>query len=446
MMKRIKVLLSAYACEPDRGSEPGIGWNWAKQASHLSDLWVITRTSNRAEIERHEAHGPISNVHWVYVDLPRWARWWKKGTRGFRLYYFLWQIAAYRAARRLHAAVAFDCVQHVTIGVYWMPTLMTRLPIPLIWGPVGGGEVTPKPFYRSFSLRGRLAEHIRDAVRKLAERHPAVRSTAQGAYISLAATDATAERLRQLGSRNVGVLSHTALPRREFERLSEMPIRVSPPLRFISIGRLLHWKGFALGIRAFAEVNRDTPGCDYWIVGEGPERNGLEHLTHDLGLTHAVRFLGNLPRERVLETLGGADVLIHPSFHDSGGYVCVEAMAAGRPVICMDLGGPGLLVTPESGIRIAATSPDQALRDLAGSMRSLAKDTDLRLRLAEGARCRVRDHLLWEHKRTSLEHLYRGILRASPFEAETRISPKSDDATVPSPDGERLSESYLGSS
>ena len=50
-------------------------------------------------------------------------------------------------------------------------------------------------------------------------------------------------------------------------------------------------------------------------------------------------------------------MLIHPSLHDSGGWVCLEAMAAGRPVICLDLGGPGLQVTEKTGIKVKASTP-----------------------------------------------------------------------------------------
>ncbi len=87
-----KVLLSAYACEPGRGSEPEVGWRWAVELAGLGyQVWVLTRANNRAAIERGLAsRAPIPSLHFVYYDLPGWARWWKKGGRGVRLYYVLW--------------------------------------------------------------------------------------------------------------------------------------------------------------------------------------------------------------------------------------------------------------------------------------------------------------------------------------------------------------------
>ena len=88
----MKVLLSAYACEPDKGSEPAVGWNWVRQVSRFHEVWVITRANNRKPIEKALAKNPLPNAHFIYFDLPHWARFWKRGQRGAHLYYYLWQL------------------------------------------------------------------------------------------------------------------------------------------------------------------------------------------------------------------------------------------------------------------------------------------------------------------------------------------------------------------
>jgi len=93
--KRMKVLISAYACEPDKGSEPGVGWNWGKQIAKFAEVWVITRSNNRESIERELHKNPVSNIHFVYYDVPKLLGFWKKKTRGLYPYYILWQIGAY---------------------------------------------------------------------------------------------------------------------------------------------------------------------------------------------------------------------------------------------------------------------------------------------------------------------------------------------------------------
>ena len=71
------------------------------------------------------------------------------------------------------------------------------------------------------------------------------------------------------------------------------------------------------------------------------------------------------------------------SFRDSGGFVVLEAMAAGLPVVCLRLGGPALTVTDETGIRVAAESPHQVVRDLAQAFEWLAKNPDDRHQMGE---------------------------------------------------------------
>src|SRR5690348_9180720 len=115
----MKVLVSAYACEPGGGSEPGIGWNWARQSSRFDETWVITRSNNRARIEQHLVAESLSRLNFVYYDTPRFTRFWKKGQRGIHAYYYLWQAGAYFVARKLHRQIGFDRAHHVTLGAYW---------------------------------------------------------------------------------------------------------------------------------------------------------------------------------------------------------------------------------------------------------------------------------------------------------------------------------------
>ena len=166
-MKRLKVLISAYACEPGKGSEPGVGWNVAREMAKHHDIWVLTRANNRPAIEAELAENPVPGLHFAYYDLPRWAKWWKRGGRGVQLYYYLWQLGAYRVARRLHREVGFDLAHHVTFVKYWAPSLVSRLPVPFVWGPVGGGESAPKAFWDDFGPEGRRYERLRELARWL---------------------------------------------------------------------------------------------------------------------------------------------------------------------------------------------------------------------------------------------------------------------------------------
>jgi glycosyltransferase involved in cell wall biosynthesis len=364
----------------------------------------MTRANNQPLIEEELTQHPFPSLHFVYFDLPTWARWWKRGQSGMRLYYYLWQIGAYIAARRLHAEVRFHIAHHVTFVKYWAPSLISFLPIPFVWGPVGGGDSTPRAFRRSLGWRGRIYEIVRCAARWLGEQDPLLRLTANRTGVALATTGETAQRLQRLGVRDVRQLSEAGLSDADIRRCGRPTFPGNDRPRFVSIGRLLAWKGFHLGLQAFAEA--DLKDSEYWIIGDGPERRRLELLSCSLGINKQVRFCGKLPRDKTIEQLKKCHVLVHPSLHDSGGWVCLEAMAAGRPVVCLDLAGPATQVTDKTGVKIAAGTPNEAIGSLASTMKELARDVQLRANKGQAGRMRVEKHYRWNQKADQIRSVY----------------------------------------
>jgi len=380
-----------------------VGWNWVRQIARFNEVWIVTRANNRHPIEEALTRDPLPNVHFVYFDLPAWARFWKRGACGVRPYYYLWQLGVYSLVKRLHRHVGFDLIHHVTFVNYWMPSFLAMLPVTFVLGPVGGGESAPPAFWWSFSFRGKIYEVLRGVARTIGHLDPFVRLAARRAQIALATTNQTAEKLKRLGCRKVRVVSQVGVNIDEFYRR----VKTQPRgFRLVSVGRLLHWKGFELGVRAFALFRTGFPDSEYWLIGDGPEKNRLQVLVRDLELGDSVRFLGTMSREQVLNTMAACDVLMNPSLHDSGSFVCVEAMAAGLPVICLDLGGPALQVTGKTGVKIHAGTPKQAIQDLAVAISQFASDPSNCERLGSSAWQHVRDHLVWERKGDLIHETY----------------------------------------
>jgi glycosyltransferase involved in cell wall biosynthesis len=383
-----------------------VGWNFARQIARFNEVWIITRTNNRRPIEAALAREPLQSAHFVYFDLPKWTRLWKRGKYGLRPYYFLWQLGIYFLARRLHRRAHFDVVHHITFVNFWLPSFLPMLRVPFVLGPVGGGESAPKAFWWSFSLHGKIYELLRDLGRTLAQFNPFVRLAARRAAVALATTDETRNRLKRLGCQTISVLSQVGVTENEIRSCVELSKQPCRNFRVVSVGRFLHWKGFELGLRGFALFRAHVPASEYWLIGDGPEKGRLEALARKLQLGDSVRLLGNLPREQALEKMAACDVLLNPSLHDSGSFVCAEAMAAGVPVICLDLGGPAVLVTKETGVKIPAISPPQAVRDLAAALSQLAQDHVGRDRLGRAARQHVQENFNWNSKGERVNHLY----------------------------------------
>jgi glycosyltransferase involved in cell wall biosynthesis len=184
-----------------------------------------------------------------------------------------------------------------------------------------------------------------------------------------------------------------SLPDGLITELGALPPAPERPIRFLCVGRLLDWKGFHLAVKAFALAA--IPDSELWVVGDGPAKARLAKLARELGVEDRVRFLGKLTHRAALQTYGKAHALVHPSLHDSGSWVATESMAAGRPVVCLNLGGPGVIVSSESGFRVEAREPHQAIDDIARAMRTLAEDPALRRTMGEAGRRRVDSEFRW---------------------------------------------------
>lgn len=407
---RRKVLISAYSCRPHEGSEPGTGWACVSEMARHYDVWVLTRARNRKMIEAERRNGGLDRLTPVYVDLPDFILERTKQSQTVQVFYYLWQLRAYFVARRLHREIGFDLAHHVTYAKFWAPSFVGLLRLPFVWGPVGGGESSPPGFERRYGVKGRLYEWIREYARRLGEHDPFVRLTARHSAIALATTDESAAHMRAIGARTVRVVPAIGLTQDDLDRLDAIETPERDGVRFLSIGRLLHWKGFDLGIEAFARAA--LPNAEYVIVGDGPERKRLEEKAHALGIADRVRFTGKITRDETLRLLGASDLLVHPSLHESGGLVCLEAMAARLPVLCLDWGGPAIVVGEAAGIRVPPHDTEQVVSDLAEGMKRLAEDPNLRIEMGQAGRRQVEARFTWAKKIEVYRSVYEEAVEA----------------------------------
>jgi glycosyltransferase involved in cell wall biosynthesis len=383
---RRRVLLSAYACEPGKGSEPGLGWNWAVALPRLGyDVTVLTRANNRAVLEPAIATlRPEDRPTLAAFDLPDRLAWWKRGQRGVRLYFLLWQWGAYDLARRLHAERPFDLVHHVTFAGVRQPSFLGRLGVPFVFGPVAGGERTPPSLLAGLGFRGRVAEAARGLGGRLVRVDPLMART----FASAARVYVTSpETLALLPSRAQGKARvRLAIGLGENDRPPPAPEPREGPLRLLFAGRLVAWKGLHLALAALARHGRGT----LTVVGDGPMAEPWRRLAARLGVGDRVMWAGSRSRAELFGRYAEHDALLFPSLHDSGGMVVLEALAAGLPVVCLDLGGPGAIVSGTCGRVVATGGRDEAavVAGLAAALDELA-DPRLRRGLAAGARARA---------------------------------------------------------
>jgi glycosyltransferase involved in cell wall biosynthesis len=410
----MKILASAYACDPHVGSEPGIGWNWVRQIARRHDCWLITRENNVEAIAERAREEGLDRLHLHGFDLPPWMRFWKRGSRGAVPYFYLWQLGLIPLARRLDREVDFDVVHHLTFASSWIPSGLSFVDKPFVWGPVGQHPPVPERFILESDRKLRLAERGRRLARTLLTRaDPFMRHTVDHAdcILSLGEEGMRAWRPRH-ADRIVPMLAcgtEVTAPSRDpllRDPLLRDPLPREHGLRIVFAGRLVDQKGIRLALEAFGRIAKEEPTAEFHVIGKGPRAPWLEQRVQQLGLADRVVRHGHLPHEEALQRMADSDVFLFPSF-EGAGMVVVEAMARGCPVVCLDFGGPGEMVDEQRGIRVEARgSFGETVRGLADALRRLRDDEKLRVRLGQGAREWAATRATWEYKGSSLPEIY----------------------------------------
>lgn len=308
----MKLLISAYACAPNLGSDHAVGWNWATEASRLGhEIWALVSPAHRDSIKRAcDENAALGAIHWVFPEVKTWPLKQAVEPKWERTYNLLWQRAALRRARDLHRQIGFDLVHHLTWAGIRAPTFLGALAAPLILGPIGGGETSPPSLRDKIGFRGRLLERIRDLSNSTITMNPIVRTGLTSASVIFVSTVDTQNLFTGSLRNKTVVFTQLGLPSLPSERLARSP---SAPPRLLYAGRLLYWKGVHIAVRAFADAAMQTHNAHFTIVGDGPERSRLQEEVGQYNLQSKVEFIPRLPQSTLFDLYRRCDLLLFPS-------------------------------------------------------------------------------------------------------------------------------------
>lgn len=391
----MRILVSAFAFAPNVGSEPGVGWRWAMELARNHEVTVITDVTRRGAIEA--SRQLIPNNMQIFYFRPRWLGRVPLNSHTAQLLYTAWQFLLLGFARQLHRQQPFDLAMHVTYSVFRHPSFLGLLGIPFVFGPLGGGEDAPIALKRSIRGKEKAKEVVRTIVNKLALIDPFLWLAYSRVTLILTSTEQTRNALpwrfrnRALVYPNLGV----DLP----AMASTIRRRPDEPLRILFAGRMLGWKGVHLAIRAVAELQYSGVPFEFTLVGSGPYEPHLRRISEALGVNKHMHWIRALPQHELFALYRDMHCFLFPSLHDSGGTVILEAQAHGLPIICLDLGGPATLVTPDSAIIVSTQDmkEDDVVQELTRAIRFLAENEDRRYAMAQAA-LRHAASMTWENR------------------------------------------------
>lgn len=361
-MNKQKIFVSAYACEPDQGSEIGVGWHWVLEMSKYFKLWVLTRKSNRHTIEPWIAEHPeYSHIHFLYYDLPQWARFWKKGLRGVRTYYNIWQFCTNGIVKKVMQENHIGIFHHLTYGnALWRVSSYGQKQF-FVWGPIGGLESIPKEYSRYYDKETQVIEHIRRIVTGLAPYSFGFKKRCKQADLILCKTEITRDRVPQPYKHKTVLFTDVAA---DEVYASELYETRSSTVEFITVGRLDAWRGFDLVIEAMGKAIREDSRIHLTIVGDGPDKKRLKKLIERLGLTSVVTLAGKVSMEVYKKMMGESDVVINAALKEGAVTVSFDSMAMGKPLICLDTTGYTHYFTNEYAIVIPQTGREDVIENM----------------------------------------------------------------------------------
>ncbi|MBA2706224.1 MAG: glycosyltransferase family 4 protein [Gemmatimonadaceae bacterium] len=417
--RRARVLVSAFSFSPVGGSEPAVGWHIASRLAQWHDVTVlcspgIANQNRRAVIEDHLARKPVAGLTVHFVEPPVLTRLFQADGRRdsvlrglYYVGYAAWQRAAYRQAIELHRQQRFDLVHHLTFTGYREPGYLWKLPVPFVWGPVGGVPEIPISYFPLLGARDQLIYGAKELMNE-AQKRVALRS-----------------RRAALAARQVWVNSEPA--RQMFERWGRHAMLVpetgsSPQPQaavrsYHSGGPLkLVWSGVHIGVKAMPIVlhamkRAKDAGVEVslTVVGRGTATASWVELAERLGVGSQVRWTGALPHDQALTEMARADVLAFSSLQEGTPHVVIEALSLGLPVICHDCCGMRVVVTDKCGIKLKMTDPQTSIGGFADAMLKLAGTPGLVESLSRGALARSGE-LTWDRHAAVISSGYDRIL------------------------------------
>jgi glycosyltransferase involved in cell wall biosynthesis len=365
----MRVLLSAYACEPNRGSEPGNGWNWALHlAKEGHDVLLVTCHRGRKSIEEQlEKIGKALSLKVKYVDVPLWIRPLLRGKFGIFAHYILWQNSSFRAARGMTEVV--DIVHHVTWGSIKGGPRLWRLKKPFVFGPIGGGQVTPRGFYSVFG-NAWLIEKMRTLLTlKILVLNPFLKLLIRNSSLVLVTNKETLLLVKSMGAKCVEFFLDTGLPESYYPK--RFPTRIQKDeFRVLWVGSLYPRKALPIAIEV---IRRLTFPVKLTILGDGPMRKKLKSIIDDPIIKNKVEWRGQVPWQEVRKYYIKSDAFLFTSLRDSCPAQLLEAMAFGLPIVTFNHHGARDLVPRSAGIKIKIGSLENTIIRVVQAVEQLYK-------------------------------------------------------------------------
>lgn len=405
----LSILVNAYACSPNMGSEPGMAWNWCVNLAKHCELHIITEGEFRDKIETTLPALPQGkNMHFYYNPVSEEIRkmCWNQGDWRFYKYYREWQWKTYEMAKDICRHTHIDILHQLNMIGFREPGYLWKIPnIPFVWGPVDAKESFPLAYLEGASLKTKLFIQLKNAITKWQLQHAKrVRLAVKRASCVISASSNSQQTFKKHYQINSPLLNETGC------YIQEHPIIDKSKKEYFDIlwvGKLDFRKQLSLALRSIAATK--NPHIKLHIVGGG-NNFMYQTLEKELGIENQCKWYGAISHEEVQTIMQKSDIFFFTSVAEGTPHVVLEAIGNNLPVVCFDTCGQGDSINETVGRKIKLSNPNLSSQQFAMILNELENNRDMLKEMSENCKERQKE-LSWDRKAQQMIGLYQKILK-----------------------------------
>ena len=406
-VNQMKILINAYACCPNMGSEPGMAWNWCVYLAKHCELYIITEGEFRDKIEEVVPTLPQGkNMHFVYHSVTDEVRkmCWNQGDWRFYKYYREWQWKTYLMAKEICSKEKIDILHQLNMIGFREPGYLWKLSqetgIKFVWGPVDAKDKFPLAYAQGAGLKTKVFLWLKNTITCWQLRYAGrVRKAASVASVVVSASSNSVRSFKKYMNVDSVLLNETGCSTAE---VSVCKPEGKGTFDILWVGKMDFRKQLGLALKAVATAYRAD--IRLHIVGGGddaPYRMQAEQL----GIMDLCVWHGAVSHDEVQRLMQMSDVFLFTSVAEGTPHVVLEAIANHLPVLCFDTCGQGDAVNDSVGVKIPLTCPELSVKDFAEKIDYLYHHRELLQEMSDNCRQRQQE-LSWDKKVEKMVKLY----------------------------------------
>lgn len=404
----MKIIISSYACSPYQGSEAAVGWGYISSLSKYHELCVIVEKKKfKSDIIRfcHENPHFSKKVKFYFISKTRNKLLRKLWPPSYYYYYRKWHIKAYHLSLSLHKKYKFDLSHQLTMVGFREPGFLWKIPIPFVWGPVGGMGYFPLRFlYKSnlYTIIYYLFYNSFNYIQMKYHKRSRLAAKYAGSGLFFATNENRIYCQRYWNLISCPPIAEIGLPSINLNTPNRRS--KSKPLNIIWSGSHIPRKALHIALYALSKVPMES-NWHLDILGTGSLTQKLKKLSVKLNINNKITFHDWIPRDLSLQVMQRGHLMLITSLRDLSSTVSVEALAQGLPIICFDHCGFSDIVNENCGIKIKLSTFQKSINDFSHAISKIESNEPLRYKLALGAIERSLD-FSWSKKVELVNKIY----------------------------------------